>query len=476
MKFAQKMSCAMILLVAVSFSVGGFLLVWGIFSDALDDAEAQAERWHLMQCYAMESEVLTRMAQGTEITDDGMRSYMQSLPSYESDNLNTMNFMRLMTDESVVYSEFQDDAWSGWFPLNGGDSAYELRRQDDQYFLLLQNEINTPVKTYYMQSVNNVTGVFHSRQQQLWRLWQMEAVTLVLCAGAAILLSNRMTRPLKVLSEASSRIAQGEYDVRTGLDTGDEIGLVSKNFDAMAKAVQQNVDDLALSVRQREDFMGAFSHELKTPMTAIIGYADTLRSMQVSPEQQRMAAGYIFSEAKRVESLSRKLLMLMGLTEQETELEPVALEQIFRAVYVALAPISGRVKLCFQKSPGVVVLADKDLLTDLVYNLMHNALKAEPKDQRIYALWCYDGTQVRVTVADKGRGIPADQLSRITEPFYMVDKSRARQQGGSGMGLALCSEIARLHGTKLSFESEEGKGTKVSFWLQPYKEEGAGEE
>ena len=222
--------------------------------------------------------------------------------------------------------------------------------------------------------------------------------------------------------------------------------------------------------------MGAFSHELKTPMTAIIGYADTLRSMQVSPEQQRMAAGYIFSEAKRVESLSRKLLMLMGLTEQETELEPVALEQIFRAVYVALAPISGRVKLCFQKSPGVVVLADKDLLTDLVYNLMHNALKAEPKDQRIYALWCYDGTQVRVTVADKGRGIPADQLSRITEPFYMVDKSRARQQGGSGMGLALCSEIARLHGTKLSFESEEGKGTKVSFWLQMYKEEGAGEE
>ena len=117
MKFAQKMSCAMILLVAVSFSVGGFLLVWGIFSDALDDAEAQAERWHLMQCYAMESEVLTRMAQGTEITDDGMRSYMQSLPSYESDNLNTMNFMRLMTDESVVYSEFQDDAWSGWFMI-----------------------------------------------------------------------------------------------------------------------------------------------------------------------------------------------------------------------------------------------------------------------------------------------------------------------------------------------------------------------
>ena len=76
-------------------------------------------------------------------------------------------------------------------------------------------------------------------------------------------------------------------------------------------------------------------------------------------------------------------------------------------------------------------------------------------------------------MADKGRGIPADQLSRITEPFYMVDKSRARRQGGSGMGLALCSEIARLHGTTLTFESKEGKGTSVSFWLELQTSEGA---
>ena len=219
MKFAQKLSCTIILLVAASFSVGGFLLVWGNFNDSLDEAEAQAERWHLMQRYAMESEVLTRMAQGTEITDENMRSYIESLPAYESESLATMNFIRLMTDESEVYSAFTSDTWADWFPLRGGDTAYELRQADDRCYLLLQNQVNTPVKTYYMQSVNDVTSVFDARDQQLWRLWQMEAVTLVLCAGAAVVLSNRLTKPLKTLSEASTRIAQGEYDVRTELDT-----------------------------------------------------------------------------------------------------------------------------------------------------------------------------------------------------------------------------------------------------------------
>ncbi|WP_367924286.1 sensor histidine kinase [uncultured Ruthenibacterium sp.] len=464
MKFAQKLSCAIVLLVAASFSVGGFLLVWANFNDSLNEAEAQAERWHLMQCYALESDVLTQMAQGVEITDKDMQESVQSLPSYESEYLASNFFIRLLSEDKQIYSEL-DQTQETWFPLKGGDSSYELQKENGQVFVLLQNEINTPTRTYYLQSVSDISGVFSARNRQLWRLWQMEAVTLILCSGAAVFFSNRMTRPLRALSEASTRIAQGEYSARTGVSTADEIGQVSRNFDAMAQAVQQNVDELEMSVRQREDFMGAFSHELKTPMTAIIGYADTLRSMQVSPEQQRMAADYIFSEAKRVESLSRKLLTLLGLSEQTPELHEVVLQQVFRSAYVSLFPISGRIKLCFQKSDGVIVRADPDLLTDLVYNLVHNALKAEPKDGRVYALWKEEGNKVRITVVDRGCGIPADQIKRITEPFYMVDKSRSRNQGGSGMGLALCNEIARLHGTKLYFESVEGKGTKVSFLL-----------
>src|SRR5699024_3746920 len=97
----------------------------------------------------------------------------------------------------------------------------------------------------------------------------------------------------------------------TGVHTGDEIGALSEDFDRMAAAVQEKVAALELSVQQREDFMGAFTHELKTPMTGILGYADLLRTMQPDPEEQREAAGAIFHEAKRLEDLSGKLLKLL---------------------------------------------------------------------------------------------------------------------------------------------------------------------
>ena len=140
----------------------------------------------------------------------------------------------------------------------------------------------------------------------------MEAGALGVCALAIVLLTKRMTRPLDELYGASRRIARGDYSARAEVATQDEIGSVAESFNAMAAAVQKNVDALALSARQREEFMGAFTHELKTPMTAIIGYADTLRTLELDPEGRRRAAGYIFSEAKRVEALSGKLLALLG--------------------------------------------------------------------------------------------------------------------------------------------------------------------
>jgi anti-sigma regulatory factor (Ser/Thr protein kinase) len=219
--------------------------------------------------------------------------------------------------------------------------------------------------------------------------------------------------------------------------------------------------------------MSAFTHELKTPMTAVIGYADTLRSMQCEPEQQQRAANYIFSEARRVEALSEKLLQLLGLREQAPALEPLELERVFARARAALGPSVAPVEPVFQPAPGVRVRGDADLLVDLLYNLVQNAARARPKDGRVSIGWhtAAEGQGVDVTVRDTGCGIPAAALARVTEPFYMVDKSRARAGGGSGMGLALCEKIAALHGGRLQIESVEGEGTAVTVRLPAAKKE-----
>ena len=140
-------------------------------------------------------------------------------------------------------------------------------------------------------------------------------------------------------------------------------------------------------------------------------------------------AGYIFREAKRVETLSRSLLALMGLGEQELVFEPVPLARIFRSVGVSLAPVLQGVELRFQNPGRMRVLADETLVHDLLYNLIHNAVKAQPKDNTVRVRLARSADAVNITVEDTGRGIPKESLHRITEPFYMVDKS-PRAQGG----------------------------------------------
>lgn len=143
----------------------------------------------------------------------------------------------------------------------------------------------------------------------------LEAAVLAAAAAVTALLAARLTRPLAVLTDAGQQIAAGDYARRTALHTGDEIETLSASFDKMADAVQEKIADLEADVQKREDFVGAFTHELKTPMTSIIGYADILAAMQTDPDEQREAAAAIAHEGRRLESLSHKLLALLGLAE-----------------------------------------------------------------------------------------------------------------------------------------------------------------
>lgn len=120
--------------------------------------------------------------------------------------------------------------------------------------------------------------------------------------------------------------------------------------------------------------------------------------------------------------------------------------------------------------PAPIVAGDAELLLDLLCNLVQNAVRAAAPGSPVVLYCSQSGDAVTLTVADTGCGIPPEELPRITEPFYMVDKSRARRQGGSGLGLALCRRIAAAHGSALQIESEPGKGTRVSVTLPVWRE------
>lgn len=241
----------------------------------------------------------------------------------------------------------------------------------------------------------------------------------------------------------------------------DEISELASDFNQMAEQVEEKMAELSDTARQKEDFAANFAHELKTPLTSVIGYADMLYQRDLPREEVKNAAGYILNEGMRLESLSLKLMDLFVLNKQNFFLEQMSVREMFQDIGQGIEPVCVKNGVSLQMDIGNGnVEADYDLFKTMILNLADNAIKADCKELNIYGR--QDREHYRIQIKDDGKGIPPQELSRITEAFYMVDKSRARKQHGAGLGLALAAKIAEIHKAKLEIDSDGQTGTQVS--------------
>lgn len=232
-------------------------------------------------------------------------------------------------------------------------------------------------------------------------------------------------------------------------------------------ALDAEARGLTEAAERREEFIASFAHELKTPLTAIIGYADMLRSKELSPKNRFTAAGYIFSEGKRLEALSLKLMEIIVAGKHSFTKKRFDAGYFLREVAAVTLPslANDGMTLSVHCERGEIEV-EPDLFKTLLINLVDNARKASSKGDSVSLIGKNEEGGFALYVVDNGRGISADELSKITEAFYMIDKSRARDQNGAGLGLALCRRIAELHGTELQFKSEPGRGTSVRLLMK----------
>ena len=247
-------------------------------------------------------------------------------------------------------------------------------------------------------------------------------------------------------------------------------GASSAQSTEQTRRVKQLEKDLRLlqdTADRREEFIASFAHELKTPLTAIIGYADMLRSKDMAPKPRFTAAGYIFSEGKRLEALSLKLMDIIVAGKQTIEKRRYDAAYWLREIAAVTVPsvTDDGLKLEVYWENAEIEL-EPDLFKTLLINLVDNARKASSRGQTIELFGKNEEGGYAFYVRDRGRGMRREELERITEPFYMIDKSRSRAQNGAGLGLALCQKIAELHETKLEYQSAPGEGTTVRVFLK----------
>jgi signal transduction histidine kinase len=296
--------------------------------------------------------------------------------------------------------------------------------------------------------------------------WLLSTLIALLLSGmVGLLLSRAIARPLRRLTAAAGAVAQGDLDLQVPIDARDELGRLSQAFNEMTAR-------LRVARQVQTDFVANVSHELRTPLTAVKGTVETLRDGAVDDPQVRdRFLGTVEAETDRLIRLVNDLLVLSRADSEALNLqrEAVDLAQLAHATVRKLAPQAEARSLVLQvdvNSNVPRVQADADRIEQVLINLLDNAVKySQPGGTVTVRVLGGKGRSVQVQVQDEGIGIPAEELARIGERFYRADRARSRAEGGSGLGLAIARVLVEAHGGQLWLESEEGRGTLVSFIL-----------
>ncbi len=350
----------------------------------------------------------------------------------------------------------------------GADQIYGVRKVGTSYYLfsIIADQPTDTAELVYLGILKNLGSIYEERSSMMRQYGIALAGLLVIGGLAAFLLSRYLTRPIEQLNRTAGRIAEGNLEKRASYQGTDEIGELSQSFNRMTDRLVRQMEEKELEAKQKEDFTAAFAHELKTPLTSIIGYADMLNSYELTEQERGEATYYIFSQGKRLESLSHKLLELVGMNRQEMEFKKIQTreleENIRDTMRIPFERKGIRGKINLEKG---VIWGDRDLLLSLLYNLLDNAVKAVEEGGFILMKGRKLPQGYEIKVVDNGRGIPREEIARITEAFYMVDKSRSRKEGGAGIGMALCQKIITLHQGELKIDSKLGEGTVMRLYF-----------
>lgn len=297
----------------------------------------------------------------------------------------------------------------------------------------------------------DVSPVYALRRELLRGAAALGLIGLALAGALAIWISGVLTRPLSQLADAAAKLADGDYAAPLPAAKNDEMNALIRAFSRMSAAIDERETALRTQAEERQALIDALAHEMRTPLTAILGGARLLQQSRLSGSQQSELLDTMAREASRLSTMDERLLLLTRLDHEAPAFAPFDSQAMARE---ALSVYDG-VRL---EGDDAVFVGERELTILLLRNLVVNAQRAGGKEA------------VRVTlhpdgfdVTDYGCGMTKEQIARAFEPFYKADKARTRSAGGAGLGLPLCRKIARLHHGELHMESEIGRGTRVCY-------------
>jgi two-component system, OmpR family, sensor histidine kinase BaeS len=281
--------------------------------------------------------------------------------------------------------------------------------------------------------------------------------TILLALLAGIILSRTITRPIRELTKATHTLTDGNLGQQVPVRSRDEIGELAQSFNKMSS-------DLARSFNLRKQMTADIAHELRTPLSLILGHAEGVKDGVLEPNRENFEI--IREEAERLEHLVNDLrtLSLADAGELTVDFQPVNINDFISDIHAHYLSLFNQKRITLNLELAPVMLTanlDPNRFAQVVNNILDNALRHTPAGGRVELQTQLTGNRIQLSVKDSGEGVSSEEAAHLFDRFYRVDESRARNDGGSGLGLAIAKSIVEMHGGKIWAESETGQGLKV---------------
>ncbi len=362
------------------------------------------------------------------------------------------------SDGETQYTSFPQ----GLFIPPAGQSATQ-RYDGRRIYIISQSIANGQYTFTYAKDLTYLDEDFES----------ISVVFIITSLGASALLAvilffvlHKLSSPLVKLREATDAISNGNFTIRADDSGKDEFSLLAADFNRMAEHISTQMHELEDSAKIKQQMLDNLAHEMRTPLTSIRGYAEYLLNANIDEKEKIEATEFIITESERLKSIGEKLLDDAFIRENGIKCETANLGTIVADTAKKLT--------FFANNSGVQIAVnaqntecycDSLLVGMLLANLANNAIKACKGNGKVVLSCGTKDGQPFLSVSDNGVGMTNEQITRITEPFYRTDKSRTRNDGGTGLGLALCDRIVKAHSARLCFESVLGKGTTATVYF-----------
>ena len=329
------------------------------------------------------------------------------------------------------------------------------------FYIIVNNAISSKLIEIHVEGIENIEEI-----QSIIRRGLVLGIVNVMIIGAVLmrLSSTKMLKPIKKLTEATKKVASGDFHVELETKREDEIGELTHNFNQMVK-------DLGKIECLQKEFIDTISHEIKTPISSIEGFAELLKDENLSKEEKEEYIKIIKEESDRLLHLSSNILKLSKLQNQTyiVHKEEFSVAEQIRKIISTLEPKWRQKNLKVQvELIETNFVGDEELIYQVWMNLIDNAIKFSKESGKIEVKMQEEENKIRVEIKDEGEGMEEKEIQKIFQKFYQVDHSRSEE--GSGLGLAIVKRIIELSKGEIKVESKKGKGSKFVIELPLEKE------